>query len=251
MQSPGWIRKFHRARAADPLPLLIFPHAGSGASAYRALSKAFSADFDVFVFQYPGRQDRANEPALTSLVDIAGGAFAEFRAAAVHGGRPFVTFGHSMGSLVSFEFVQLAEAAGLPVNQAVVSAAVAPCRGAYREPAPTDDDELLDHLARLEGTGSDVLASRELMRLALPAIKADHLASDAYRCDPEVKIATRIHAIGGDSDPIVSLADLNGWRRHSDDVEVTVFDGGHFYLNDHIADLAGLVAESARSGSNA
>ncbi|MCX0269585.1 alpha/beta fold hydrolase [Nocardia zapadnayensis] len=251
MQSPGWIRKFHRSRAADPLPLLIFPHAGSGASAYRALSKAFSADFDVFVFQYPGRQDRANEPALTSLADIAAGAFAEFRASAVHRGLPFVTFGHSMGSLVSFEFVQLAEAAGMPVNQAVISAAVAPCRGEHRTPAPTDDDELLDHLAKLEGTGSDVLASRELMRMALPAIKADHRASDAYRCDPGIKIATRIHAIGGDRDPIVGIADLNGWRQHSGDVEVTVFDGGHFYLNDHIADLAELVAESARSGSNA
>ncbi|MGX1807191.1 thioesterase II family protein [Nocardia sp. NPDC055321] len=242
MGKPGWTRKFHKPGSPGSPPLLIFPHAGAGASAYRVFSKAFSADFDVYVFQYPGRQDRAHEPALTSLREIAAGAFAEVRGAVARSGRPFFTFGHSMGAMVSFEFIRLAEAERLPVAQAVLSAAVAPSRGEHRTPTPTDDEGLLDHLTMLQGMGSEVLASRDLMRVSLPAIKADHAAADGYSCPPDVKIATRIHAIGGDRDPIVSLADLNSWRRHSDDVEITVFDGGHFYLNDHVEALARLLA---------
>ncbi len=242
---PGWIRKFHKPDSPERLPLLIFPHAGAGASAYRTLSKAFSAHYDVIIFQYPGRQDRAGEPALTSLQDIAAGAFAEFRLSPYNRDAPIVVFGHSMGALVSFEFVRLALAAGVDVRQLTVSAAVAPSRAEYRKPTPEDDDELLDHLVMLEGINSDVLASREIMRLSLPAIKADHKASEAYRCPETARVATRIHAIGGDRDPIVSMADLHGWHRHGDDVEVTMFEGGHFYLNNHVPAIAELLAQQA------
>ncbi|MFI7671165.1 thioesterase II family protein [Nocardia sp. NPDC049526] len=242
----GWIRKFHKPDSPDRLPLLIFPHAGAGASAYRTLSKAFSENFDVVVFQYPGRQDRAKEPALTSLPDIAAGAFTEFRLSEYNRGVPIIAFGHSMGALVSFEFVRLAAAAGIDVRQLTVSAAVAPSRAAYRKPTPEDDDELLDHLIKLEGINSDVLASREIMRMSLPAIKADHKAAEAYRCPETVRIGTRIHAIGGDRDPIVTMGDLHGWRQHSDDVEVTMFDGGHFYLHSHVDGIAELLAKQAQ-----
>ncbi|MFC9892483.1 thioesterase II family protein [Nocardia sp. NPDC127579] len=243
---PLWMRQFHKPTAPDRLPLLIFPHAGAGASAYRTLSKALSEHFDVAVMQYPGRQDRAKEPALTALPDLAAGAFAEFRHSGYNRGVPILVFGHSMGSLVSFEFVRLAAVAGVDVRQLTVSAAVAPSRAAYRKPTPEDDDELLDHLIMLEGINSDVLASREIMRMSLPAIKADHKASEAYRCPETVRVGTRIHAIGGDRDPIVSMADLHGWHKHADEVEVTMFEGGHFYLNSHVDAVTEILAKQAQ-----
>ncbi|MBB5912909.1 surfactin synthase thioesterase subunit [Nocardia transvalensis] len=248
MHRPGWIRKFHKSRAAGGPPLLIFPHAGAGASTYRAFSKAFSRDFDVIVFQYPGRQDRAHEPLPTSLPELAAGALAEFRNSAFDRGTGIYAFGHSMGALVSFEFVRLAEAAGISVRQLTVSAAVPPARAEFRPPTPTGDEELLDHLTMLEGMGSDVLDSREIMRMALPVLQADHRASDAYSPSPEVELSARIHALGGEHDPIVSIADLHGWRRHSDDVEVTVFEGGHFFLNDHVDTIAAVTARRATVG---
>lgn len=109
----GWIRQFHKPESPDAPLLLIFPHAGAGASAYRTLSKASSANFNVLVFQYPGRQDRAGEPALPTLSDIAAGAFAEFQSSEHNRRVPIHTFGHSMGAVVSFEFARLAEVAGL------------------------------------------------------------------------------------------------------------------------------------------
>ncbi len=240
----GWIRQFHAPESPDSAPLLIFPHAGAGASTYRALSKALCATFDVVVVQYPGRQDRAAEPALGSLPEIAAGAFAEF--AGQHRGAPIATFGHSMGGWVSFEFVRLAEAAGIEVAALTASATVAPCRAADKPPHPTDDESLLHHLAALEGTDSAVFADSGLMRLTLPVIKADYRACDAYSCPDDVRIAAPIRAIGGDQDPIITLGDLYAWGRHSDDVAVTVFDGGHFFLNDHVDAVAQLLAAGRR-----
>lgn len=242
----GWIRQFHQPESPDSLPLLVFPHAGSGASAYRDFSKVLSNKFTVIIFQYPGRQDRAAEAALASLAEIAAGAFGEFSTSEHNRGVPIVTFGHSMGALVAFEFVRLAEASGIDVRHLHVSAAVAPSNAADKPSHPEDDEEILNHLAALEGTDSDVIANRELMRLALPVIKADYHAFDAYDCAEDVKVAAPVHAMGGDQDPYITLGDLYGWAKHTDTAKVTMFDGGHFYLKAHIDAVAELVASSAQ-----
>jgi len=242
----GWIRQFHQPESPESLPLLVFPHAGAGASAYRTFSKVLSTKFTVIIFQYPGRQDRAAEPALGSLPEIAAGAFEEFSASEHNRGIPIVTFGHSMGGWVAFEFVRIAEARGIDVRQLSVSAAVAPCNAINKPPHPRSDAEILEHLANLEGTNSDVFGNRELMKLALPVIKADYQACDAYSRSADVKIATPVHAIGGDQDPIVTLGDLYGWGKHTETVEVTMFDGGHFFLNEHIDRIAELLAASTQ-----
>jgi surfactin synthase thioesterase subunit len=238
----GWIRQFHKADSPERPPLLVFPHAGSGASAYRDFSKVLSSKFTVVVFQYPGRQDRAGEAPLLTLPAMAAAAFDEFSRSEHNRGVPIVTFGHSMGALIAFEFVRIAESSGIMVHQLNVSAAVAPCHVAAKPPHPTDDEDILKHLGALEGTETDVFANRELMRLALPVIKADYQAFDAYDCAPNVKVAAPIHAMGGDQDPYVTLGDLYGWGEHTDAVTVTMFDGGHFYLADHIDAVAELLA---------
>lgn len=242
----GWIRQFYKPGSPENPTLLVFPHAGAGASAYRTFAKALSDKFSVIVFQYPGRQDRAAEPALGSLPEIAAGAFEEFARSDHNRGVPVIAFGHSMGGWVAFEFVRIAEANGVDVGQLNVSAAVAPCNAANKPAHPETDEEILDHLAALEGTNSDVFGNRDLMRLALPVIKADYRACDAYACDEGTKVRAPIHAIGGDQDPIVTLGDLYGWGKHSDTVEVTMFDGGHFFLDTHIDAIVELLAGDLR-----
>ena len=243
---PGWVRQFHKPSSSESHPLLVFPHAGAGASAYRNFSKVLSTNFDVVVFQYPGRQDRAAEEHLPSLQKVAEGAFDEFWTSDHNRGVPIHVFGQSMGAAVAFEFARIAEAKALEVRQLTASSAVAPCYVAEKLPHPTDDDAILNHLEALGGTNSNVFASRDLMRLALPAIKGDYAAFDAYACPEDVQIAAPIHAIAGDQDPIVTLRDLYGWGKHTDKLQVTMFDGGHFYLDEHVDAVAKLMASSAQ-----
>ncbi|WP_078291978.1 alpha/beta fold hydrolase [Mycobacterium sp. D16R24] len=241
----GWIRQFHKPESPDAPLLLFFPHAGAGASAYRTLSKAASANFNVLIFQYPGRQDRAGEPALLTLPDIASGAFHEFQSSENNRGLPIHTFGHSMGAVVSFEFVRLAEAAGLDVRQLTVSSAVAPANIADKPALPTDDDAVLAHMGALDGTNSAVMGNLDVMRMALPVMKGDYRAFNAYKCAEDVKVAARIHSIGGDQDPMITMRDLYGWGKHTNELDVTLFDGGHFFLNSQTEALAELLAANA------
>jgi surfactin synthase thioesterase subunit len=204
-----------------------------------------SATFDVVVFQYPGRQDRATEAPSASLREIAAGAFDAFWTSPHNHGGPIVTFGHSMGAGVAFAFVRIAEPRGVDVRQLVASAAVAPWKAATKRRRPTDDEGILNHLAELAGTNSHVSADRELMRLALPVMKADYRACNGYSCAETVKVAAPIHVMGGERDPVITLGDLYGWAKHTDAVEVTMFDGGHFYLSEHLGAVNTLLASYA------
>src|SRR5262249_53671959 len=104
----GCWRQFHHSPASRNAPLLIFPHAGAGASAYRAASKVFSARFDVSIAQYPGVQDRAAESPLDSFSEIAVGALDEYERLSRNRNAPISVLGNSVGGLVAFEFTRIA-----------------------------------------------------------------------------------------------------------------------------------------------
>ncbi|MYR07115.1 alpha/beta fold hydrolase [Gordonia sp. SID5947] len=244
----GALRQFHQPLRPGSPPLLVFPHAGSGASAYRALSELFSREFTVLIMQYPGRQDRMREPAAIGLHDLAAEAYAEYSSRPELAGTPVTVFGHSMGALVGFEFVRLAEQGPARVARLVVSAATAPSLVADLPPHPTDDEGLMAHLSVLEGTGDGVMGSDAVMRMALPVLRADYQAFDAYRASPEDRVATPVSVIGGADDPVIKPHDLHTWSAHADDVEVSVFDGGHFYLHENGPGILDVLTEPAVSG---
>ncbi|MFC9993595.1 thioesterase II family protein [Nocardia sp. NPDC127526] len=241
----GWIRQFQAPRSENRPPLLIFPHAGAGASAYRVFAKTLGEHFDAVVFQYPGRQDRAREAAAETLPEIAAGAFAAFLESPHHTGAPITIFGHSMGAVIAFEFARLAEAAGVPVRLLAASAAAAPALIADLPPHPQEDEALLDHMGALNGTGADVLASRDVLRMALPVLKADYRAFDAYACAADIAVAAPILVLGGQDDEFVAPRALYAWEAHTRaGIQVTLFDGGHFYLNEHVAGIAELLVSA-------
>lgn len=244
----GALRQFHQPLRPDLPPLLVFPHAGSGASAYRALSEVFSRQFTVLIMQYPGRQDRMRETAAGDLGDLADEAVRHYVSRPDATTAPLTVFGHSLGALVGFEFVRRAEDRSVPLTGLVVSAATAPSRVADLPPHPTDDEGLMAHLSVLDGTGTGVMGSEAVMRMALPVLRADYQAFDGYRCAPDVRIATPITVIGGADDPVIKPHDLHTWSAHAEDVTVSVFDGGHFYLHESGPEILEVLTEARDAG---
>ena len=229
----GWVRRFHRAAENSARTIVIFPHAGGGASAYRALSAALTATDEVLVIQYPGRQDRAAEPHPGTLPGLGQGAAADLLPQL--GERPVTLFGHSMGGVVAFEAARALAAAGRPIAHLVPSAAVPPSRVAALPPHPTGDDELLTHAALLDGSDPAVLADNTIARMALPAMRADFAAFDAYACPAGVTVDAPVTALGGLEDPAVPPAHLHDWAAHTTaGAEVRLLPGGHFFVTDQV-----------------
>ncbi|MGV0835198.1 thioesterase II family protein [Mycolicibacterium thermoresistibile] len=236
-----WVKHFPGSHTDGAL--VVFPHAGGAAAAYRPLAVALSdCGVDTYLVQYPQRADRLAHPAPATLEQLAADLFDAGDWSAV---GPLRLFGHCMGAVVGFEFARLAERHGIEVRQLWASAGQAPCTVAGSPPAPTTDRELLADIVDLGGTDPQLLADADFVEMLLPAVRADYQAFNRYACDRGVTISADIHALGGRTDHRISEDMLRQWHGHTSGAfTVSMFDGGHFYLEDHIDTVAELVHAS-------
>ncbi|MBB5137484.1 surfactin synthase thioesterase subunit [Thermocatellispora tengchongensis] len=200
------------------------------------MSTALSPRVDVVSIQYPGRQDRRNEKPFTDLSLLADQVYAVLRKQPE---LPLTFFGHSMGASLAFEVARRMEADGHFPVRLFASGRRAP--SVFREETVhrMDDAGLLAEIRRLNGTSSLVLDDDELMRAALPALRADYQAAELYRGEPGATVSCPITVLTGDRDPKTSLDDAHAWARHttSGSFEVKVFPGGHFFVSDQADDV--------------
>ncbi|WP_131770499.1 thioesterase II family protein [Candidatus Protofrankia californiensis] len=231
-----WIRRFHPV--PDPaLRLVCFPHAGGSATFFFPLSRELSAPaapgrpgVEVIAVQYPGRQDRRGEPAIDTVAELAEKITAALRPWAA---EPLTFFGHSMGAVVAFEVARRLRAGGdAGPTLLIASGRRAPSRQRpHQDVHRRDDAGIVAELRRLAGTDSRLLGDEEILRMILPAIRADYTAIETYQPGEEALVHCPVTAFTGDTDPQTTIDEADAWRDHTTGAfGLRVFPGGHFYL---------------------
>jgi phthiocerol/phenolphthiocerol synthesis type-I polyketide synthase E len=208
-------RTWLRGGAFDPdghPALVVFPHAGGGASFYR--SWLANPDFSVNIVQYPGREDRISEKLPPSLGALADGVAEELLAL---GDRPLCLFGHSMGALVAFEVARRLESAGrYPQLRLCVSSYTAPHIVRSAGLLDRNDDEFAAYgrsamgeagTAKGEASAFDIEALRDLV---IAGMRADFRLVEQYRTDPEPPVRAPVLVLCGSDEPI-DPADMDAW----------------------------------------
>lgn len=224
-----WLALF-KPNPSATLRLFCFPYAGAGASIYQPWASLLPRDIEVCAIQYPGRETRVNEPAfqkLSHLIDV----LVEAIVPALD--RPFLFFGHSMGSLVSFELTRALDARGrrFRPEHAFFSGA-----GAPHMPAPPPihhlrDIEFLIEVAKLNGIPKEALRSPELIRYMLPILRTDFTMCESYRYQIGAPLQCGISAFGGERDPRVKKQNLCAWSDHASAYfSLAFFPGDHFFI---------------------
>lgn len=231
----SWTRRLVAA-PNSAFRLVCFPYAGGSASYFRPLAIALAPHVETLAVQYPGRQDRRAEAPLESVGRLADAVCEALRGLPP---RPFALFGHSLGALVAFEAARRLEAAGVHPAHLFASAASAP--SVLRAPTVhlADDRTLIAALGALGGTDRSRLAAAPFRALSLPAVRADYRAVARYRPEPGARVGCPLTVLVGSEDPVVVPDDAAAWRDHTTaGVAHHTFDGGHFYLDRHIAEVA-------------
>jgi len=233
----SWVRRFPGPARGG---IVIFPHAGSAAAAYRPVASAFAADGpDVFVVQYPHHAGRLSDPAAPTVTALAEGLFAAGPWGQL---APLQLFGHCMGSLVAFEFAKIAAGRGTPISRLWVSGGAAPSSMVDLLPLPTADDEIIADLRELGGTDPRLLADPEFVELLVPAIRADYQALNRYTSSPGDAIDVDVTVIGAHRDDRVKLEALRRWKSHTTrGFDMHMLEGGHFFLFENLNDVTGIV----------
>ncbi len=232
--SSAWIRRFHPSPWAS-CRLLCLPHAGGAATYFFPFSRAMAPAVEVLAVQYPGRQERRAEGCIENVGDLAD-YIAE--AARPWTGGPLALFGHSMGATLAFEVAVRLERSGAVPVALFASGRLAPSLHRHENAHQRPDSGLLAELRELSGTRSQLLADEEFVRLILPPLRSDYRAVESYRCQPGIKVVCPILALVGADDPKTSIDEARAWGEHTTGAfDLKVFPGGHFYLNDHMAEI--------------
>ncbi|GAA0442556.1 alpha/beta fold hydrolase [Streptomyces sp. NPDC046215] len=229
-----WLRRFHATPHRPSARLVCLPHAGGSAGYFFPFSQALAGDLDVLAVQYPGRLERHHEPPLTDIGQLADHVVAALTSpAACPDDLPLALFGHSLGALVAYEVANQLQDRGTPVQALFVSGRRAPsCPDDIKPLHAMDDEAVVAELREMDGTEDELLSDPDVLRMVLPAVRADYRAVESYRHRPRPRLTSPVVALTGDSDPRVSLDQAAAWADHTTGPhELRVFPGGHFYLS--------------------
>jgi pyochelin biosynthesis protein PchC len=241
VDSEAWINRFHPAPEGTPR-LVCFPHAGGSSSFYHPVSQALHPDVDVLALQYPGRQDRRLEEPVRDIHALADLVTAALRP---WSSGPLAFFGHSMGAILAYEVaLRLQQENGTGPDVLFASGRRAPSTTRVEGVHKRDDDGVVRELKKLAGTEAALLADEELMRMILPAIRADYEAIETYAPRPGPRLTCPVTVLVGDNDPQVTLAEAQTWQDHTTGpFDMKTFTGGHFYLTAHQREVIALIRD--------
>nr|WP_055501589.1 alpha/beta fold hydrolase [Nonomuraea pusilla] len=240
-----WLIRW-QPRTEPALRLICFPYAGGGPALFRTWPQALPPQAEVCAVQLPGRGARFTEPPFTSMDELLP-ALADGLAPFLD--RPYVTFGHSLGGIISFELVRFLRAKNLGQPELMI---ISGCRAAQAPPSgPRIHDlptaEFRAELRRINGTPQEVLEDEGLLEVVEPMVRADMALGERYLHLPEPPLDVPMSVVHGSADATVTRAAAEAWHEQTTgEFVVREVPGDHFFIHDAEADLLPLVRESLR-----
>ena len=219
-----------KPRSLARLRLFCFHYAGGGPHIFREWVDKLPASVDVCCVQLPGRGARLHEapyddlPALIQALHSALRPYLE---------KSFAFFGHSMGSILSFELAhQIRRENGTPPVHIFLSGRPGPQKTIERRHiCGLPEADFITELGHFGGTPQELLENFELMKMMMPTLRADFSICENYSYSGQPPLDCPISAFGSLEDPDVSRESLEAWRLETtSSFSVHMFPGNHFYL---------------------
>lgn len=113
---------------------------------------------------------------------------------------------------------------------------------------PLPDAELRRALAAMGGTPPEVLDHPQLWELFAPVIRADLRIDATWRPGPpDAPLPVPLSVFGGSRDQVAPPRLLGGWAGAAEPfLGMRVFDGGHFYFQDRLPEVARHIQDEVR-----
>ena len=219
----------------DEIKLCFFAHAGSSSRSYANFKKFLDPRIKPVPIEIAGRGSRLDEPRFTNAEDCARDVFIRNRDLFAEGNYAF--FGHSLGTVISFETIRLIKKCGLPSPMhAYFSSRPAPqstMEFLISGASELSDEEFIRTFSRYGGLPVSIAQNAEMLNMLLPILRDDVKMADNYHPQyTEPQIDTDITICYGLGDQIYSGEDIDQWKKvTTGKFETLEFEGDHFYFN--------------------
>lgn len=226
--------------------LFCFPYAGGNAGTYLAWAEQLPSAVELVALQLPGRATRFAEPAISDMQHMIE---ALLKHSASFTERPYVLFGHSLGSKVAYEFAAtMCRLGNRKPSHLLVSGSGAPHLPGEKIPLYNlPEAEFIAKLEKLQGTPLEILHNKELMAMLTPLIRADFKIADTYRPDAR-PIHCPLTILGGTLDQDVSADMLAGWNQLTHyPGHVHMIEGNHFFVEQNRSAVLAIVNQTLES----
>lgn len=217
--------------ALPELDLYCLPHAGGSAHPYTRLGSALPPEVTVVPVELPGHGIRLREAPLERLEELVAEAVGLIEPGP---SGLFALYGHSFGSILGYEVARELTRRGTPPALLLVSGRNGPARPlAHRPFHSLPDQAFIAALGRIGGIPEQLLAERELLKVYLPAIRADLRVVEEYRPPAGPPLPVPVAAFAGYGDAMTDPAGAAAWSETtSATFDLTMVRGGHFFLEE-------------------
>ncbi len=199
----------------DGMNLFCFPYAGGGSSVFRTWKNKFNDNISVYAAHYPGHEDRIMEKPLWIMGELVEELYQEIHNRDMDK-KPFVLFGHSLGSRVVYELaLKFEEHNEKNLLGIVVSAGRSPNRIEKHPIYHLPEKEFFEELSRYNKTPSELFENKDLWELFEPALRADFTMAETYQDHKHRKIHVPILALRGTMDNEMTKEDLEEWATYT------------------------------------
>ncbi|MEV0373759.1 alpha/beta fold hydrolase [Streptomyces sp. NPDC050636] len=228
-----WIVPLHPDPSA-PVRIVCFPHTGGTATFYRPWAKGPDGPgtAEVIAIQPPGRESRANEPAITDLQRLT--RLTAMQLTATGDKRPTILFGHSGGSIYAFEVCRALAHAGVPPMLLAVSAMAPPDHPYWDTTVETLLADPAGAYRKLGGDGAipgELEGDTEAMATFRSLINADARLLTGIGMRPVNRLPCPISAFAAEDDAIAAPRAMQGWQAWTGGpFALHRYPGDHFYI---------------------
>jgi len=225
--------------------LFTFPFAGGSAAYYNNWKSKLSRDITLKPIELKGRGKRISEPLYKNFDEMLDDVYATVKPDILK--NDFMFFGHSMGATIAFELSHRLQANGLPLPiHMFLSGRLAPdCVDDFSMNA-LPDKGFQQAVIRKGGMNAELFQHQEWVELFLPVIRKDFIiiaAQDELIQNNLPPLHCNFTVLNGKDDH--SIETMNSWSKFtSKKFEFLEFDGGHFFINDHLSEVISLINQT-------